>query len=203
MPQRFTIPGYRLRQGSALDRALLVKFMQRTYREINPAGKVEHLAQTVQQHFTADTPVWWVESIPPANSSPANSSPGYSSPGYSSPANSSLSNSSLPNSHRTTRWTELPHQKNQASPVACLWMGSARNQMNGSRQAYVFLLYVEPEHRHQGIGTMLMRHGEQWARQRGDQEMGLQVFHRNQPALNLYEKLGYAPAAVWMMKPIV
>jgi len=52
--------GYTLRQGSGLDRALLVKFMQRTYQELAPGNSFEHLAQTVEQYFSSDTPVWWV-----------------------------------------------------------------------------------------------------------------------------------------------
>jgi len=57
------ISGYSLRSGSGLDRALLVKFMQRTYQEIYPHQDFAHLAQTVEQYFSKDTPLWWVDSI--------------------------------------------------------------------------------------------------------------------------------------------
>jgi ribosomal protein S18 acetylase RimI-like enzyme len=53
-------PGYILRQGSSLDRALLVKFMQRTYQELYPSQPVAHLAATVDQYFSSETPLWWV-----------------------------------------------------------------------------------------------------------------------------------------------
>jgi GNAT superfamily N-acetyltransferase len=33
-----------------------------------------------------------------------------------------------------------------------------------------------PEHRHQGIGATLMRQAEDWARARGDFQIGLQDF---------------------------
>jgi GNAT superfamily N-acetyltransferase len=56
----FEVPGYRLCLGSGLDRALLVKFMQRTYAEICAEGSFAHLAQTVEQYFSQDTPLWWV-----------------------------------------------------------------------------------------------------------------------------------------------
>ncbi|WP_445299585.1 MULTISPECIES: hypothetical protein [unclassified Microcoleus] len=55
------IPGYGLRSGSGLDRAKLVKFMHRTYQELYPNGELGHLAQTVEQYFSNQTPVWWVE----------------------------------------------------------------------------------------------------------------------------------------------
>lgn len=54
------IPGYRLRAGSGLDRALLVKFMQRTYQEVFPQD-FSHLARTIEQYLDNKTPLWWVE----------------------------------------------------------------------------------------------------------------------------------------------
>ena len=54
------LPGYSFRQGSTLDKALLVKFMQRSYQEQFPDQDFSHLAHTVEQYFCRDTPVWWV-----------------------------------------------------------------------------------------------------------------------------------------------
>ncbi|HAZ44948.1 MAG TPA: GNAT family N-acetyltransferase [Cyanobacteria bacterium UBA11369] len=54
-------PGYQLRSGSSLDRAMLVKFMQKTYQEFYPERDFSHLAQTVEQYLSKDTPLWWVE----------------------------------------------------------------------------------------------------------------------------------------------
>ncbi len=55
------LPGYDIRLGSGLDRALLVKFMQRTYRELAQEQDFSYLAQTVEQYFSTKTPLWWVE----------------------------------------------------------------------------------------------------------------------------------------------
>ena len=54
-------PGYQLRSGSSLDRAMLVKFMHLTYQEFYPERDFSHLAQTVEQYLSKDTPLWWVE----------------------------------------------------------------------------------------------------------------------------------------------
>lgn len=156
------ISGYPLRGGSTLDRALLVKWVQRTYRELYPDYPLEHLAQTVGQYLSGETPLWWVVLDSAAGSS---------------------GDPSLP-----------------FVPIACLWVGNAVDQAMGDRHAHIFLLYVAPEYRRQGIGAALLRHAEQWARERGDRQIGLQVFVSNQPALNLYEKLGYQPQAYWMVK---
>lgn len=152
------LPGYYLHAGSGLERALVVKFMQRTYQELFTAD-FAHLARTVEQYFSPETPVWWVELT--AN--------------------------------------PLPHSR---QPVACLWVGNAINQVSGDRHAHIFMLYVVPEHRRRGIGTALMKYVENWARTRGDRQIGLQVFQFNQSALNLYNQLGYQTQSLWMVKSL-
>ncbi len=146
------IPGYSLRVGSGLDRALLLKFMQRTYQELYPDHNFVHLAQTIEQFLSTETPLLWVEQA--------------------------------------------------RQPVACLWMGNATDQIYGDRHTHVFLLYVNPVHRRQGIGAALMKQAEDLARERGDRQIGLQVFQQNQPALNLYEGLGYTVQSLWMTKTL-
>lgn len=61
------IAGYTLRRGSGSDRALLVKFLGKTYQETIGTQNFQHLAETVEQHFSVETPVWWVatEATPP------------------------------------------------------------------------------------------------------------------------------------------
>jgi ribosomal protein S18 acetylase RimI-like enzyme len=159
--------GYRLIQGSGLDRSLLVKFMQRTYREMEPGGNYAHLAQTVEQYFSGETPLWWVEP-----------------------------------SEEGEDQNRLPPPAKTSQPIACLWLGTAVDQIRGDRHTHIFLLYVSSEHRRQGIGSALMQHAEAWARAKGDRQIGLQVFRSNQAALTLYEKLGFQPQSVWMVKPL-
>lgn len=159
------LPGYGIRRGSILDRALLVKFMRLTYQDIFPEQDFAHLSHTVEQYFSDNTPLWWVEQKEVGK---------------------------LATSNRTS-----PH-----NPIACLWMGNAIDQVTGDRHAHVFLLYVIPEYRRQGIGTALMRYAENWAKKRGDRQIGLQVFPSNQTALNLYNHLGYQTQSLWMLKPL-
>lgn len=156
------LPGYSIRLGSALDRALLVKFMQRSYQDIFPSEDFSHLAQTVEQYFSHKTPLWWVDE---------------------------------------EKGTEEDFDS-APSPIACLWVGNAIDQISGSRHAHIFLLYVVPEHRRRGIGTALMKYLENWATQRGDRQIGLQVFQSNQAALNLYDQLGYQTQSLWMVKSL-
>lgn len=56
----FLPAGYAIHQGSALERALLLKFLQKTYAEIAPGGNHAHLAETIDQYFSNETPLWWI-----------------------------------------------------------------------------------------------------------------------------------------------
>jgi ribosomal protein S18 acetylase RimI-like enzyme len=38
-----------------------VQTIQRTYAELFPGCPVAHLAQTVEQYLSRDTPIWWVQ----------------------------------------------------------------------------------------------------------------------------------------------
>lgn len=165
------IAGYSLRRGTGLDRALLVKFMQRTYQELYPAENLGHLAQTVEHYFSSETPLWWVEV-----------------------------EQKTPQHISTPTLGQL--QSSVSSPIACVWLGSAIDQITGWHYPHIFLLYVSPDHRRQGIGSALMHHVEAWAKAKGNRQIGLQVFQQNQPALRLYEKLGYQPQSISMIKPI-
>lgn len=153
--------------GSSLDRALLVKVMQLTYKELHPQQSVSHLTRTVDQYLSMDTPLWWVHLKEGSSTSPK-----------------------LPFSGTGT----------VRSPVGCLWLGDAIDQIEGDRHAYIFLLYVAPDHRRQGIGRALMCRAEAWAKERGDRKISLQVFSDNQPALDMYDQLGYKSQSFWMTK---
>ena len=151
----FSVSGYDLRRGSRLDRALLVKFLSKTYEEVAGAETFYHLSETVDRHLSEQTPLWWV----------------------------------------------YP-QTTPESSIACLWLGNAIDQQQGDRHSYILSLYVMPEHRRQGIATGLMQVAQNWAKARGDRQLGLQVFAENTSARSLYQKLGYQTHSLWLTKPL-
>jgi GNAT superfamily N-acetyltransferase len=138
--------------------------MQRTYQEQFLDQDFSHLAHTVEQYFSRDTPLWWVD--------------------------------------EEAREQSVGSKGEIFSPVACLWVGNAIDQVSGDRHPHIFLLYVIPEHRRRGIGKALMDYIENWAKQKGDGQIGLQVFLSNTPALNLYHQLGYQEQSLWMVKSL-
>lgn len=166
------MPGYSIRTGSTKDRALLLEFMERSYQEILPQQDFSHLRQTVERYLSKDTPLWWVEEDQEVGGD-----------GGEKAVAKAESSSSPP-------------------PISCLWVGNAIDQIGGTRHAHIFLIYVVPAHRRRGIGTTLMRYVENWATQRGDRQIGLQVFQSNQAALNLYKHLGYQTQSLWMVKSL-
>ncbi|MGK7879479.1 MAG: GNAT family N-acetyltransferase [Crocosphaera sp.] len=98
-------------------------------------------------------------------------------------------------------WLEYqPNKETKSDMVACLWMGTAIDQVNGHQYGHIFLIYVKPNHRRQGLATALIQQGQQWVKQQGYDQIGLQVFERNQAALKLYTKLGFSPQSYLMFK---
>ncbi len=194
------LTGYSIRRGTTLDQALLVKFMQRTYQDIFPQEDFSHLARTVEQYFSSETPLWWVDFVGEGRDHREEGEQGvWGDRGdhrdqkilnFSSPVSPSSPASSSP---------QTPHTLHT---VACTWVGNAIDQVQGGRHAHIFLLYVVPEHRRRGVGTALMRYVENWARSRGDHQIGLQVFKSNTAALNLYNQLGYQTQSLWMIRSL-
>jgi ribosomal protein S18 acetylase RimI-like enzyme len=102
-------------------------------------------------------------------------------------------------------WVEVRESSSQTSvfkTIACLWMGMALEQSSGDRFAYIFLIYVSPEHRRLGIGKAMMQNATNWAIAKGYPQIGLQVFTQNRIALNLYQKLGFQEESLLLMKDL-
>jgi ribosomal protein S18 acetylase RimI-like enzyme len=98
-------------------------------------------------------------------------------------------------------WVDQPAGE-VSGPVACLWLGNAQDQRHGDRHGYVLLLYVDPAHRRCGLATALLDQAEAWAQQRGDRQIGLQVFPDNAAAMALYRQRGYDTASLWLAKSL-
>jgi GNAT superfamily N-acetyltransferase len=105
-------------------------------------------------------------------------------------------------SAETPLWFVTTVDRDRAVKIACLWLGIAIDQINGIRHPNIFLIYVDPNYRRQGIGLALMEHAETWARTQGYTQMGLQVFTTNHPAIELYQQLGYQSRSISMMREL-
>ena len=71
----------------------------------------------------------------------------------------------------------------------------------GKRSAFVCDVFVRPEWRNQGYGTQAMRLLELKARGfEGVSEIGLHVLWQNKAAQSVYQKLGFQPTGINMIK---
>jgi ribosomal protein S18 acetylase RimI-like enzyme len=103
-------------------------------------------------------------------------------------------------SERSRLWWVQSRLEPHPEPVAGLWLGDAIDQVTGERYSHIFMLYVVPNHRRQGLATALLQYAQQWSQARGDRQLGLQVFPHNRPALELYRKLGFQTHAITLLQ---
>lgn len=85
-------------------------------------------------------------------------------------------------------------------PVGILWLFEQTSASGTS--VFIYDVEVKEDLRAQGWGRELMAYAEQWARERGAREIGLNVFGRNRVARGLYGSLGYQERSVTMAKPL-
>lgn len=86
----------------------------------------------------------------------------------------------------------------QEQAAGHLWYG--KNQLG---QAYIYDIFIFPEHRGKGLGKAVLIEFENHARQAGFKQMGLHVFGFNKTARNLYLKFGFYDTNFNMAKDII
>jgi GNAT superfamily N-acetyltransferase len=85
--------------------------------------------------------------------------------------------------------------------VGLLWL-HARPDVAGT-SVWIFDVEVDEDRRGHGWGRELMTYAEQWAREQGATEIGLNVFGGNTVARRLYTSLGYDERSVTMSRKLV
>ena len=67
--------------------------------------------------------------------------------------------------------------------------GETYNKFN--KYAFFGFMYSSPDYRGKGINKLIMEGLFQWAKERGLDEIRLQVYDENAPAIRAYEKVGF------------
>ena len=75
--------------------------------------------------------------------------------------------------------------------VGLVFRGKDAGHADGTTSANVQRLHVVQAQRRQGVATALMAMAEAEARRRGYRRLTIEVEHDNEPALALYDKLGF------------
>ena len=83
--------------------------------------------------------------------------------------------------------------------LGTIWCGK---DSNNPANAFIYDLFLYPEHRGQGHGTAAMTKLESVLREDGYKAVGLHVYAHNQAAANLYRKLGYNATSLNLRKEL-
>ena len=67
------------------------------------------------------------------------------------------------------------------------------------RDAFIDELYIAPAYRRKGLGRMAMEFAEKRAKELGVNAVHLEVNHGNDPAMELYRRIGYADHDRYLM----
>jgi GNAT superfamily N-acetyltransferase len=114
----------------------------------------------------------------------------------------------------TRRWLEHAFAGEEAGTLLMLaerpagerlgfiYLHEQEDFFTGERHPHVSEIAVVPEVVGRGVGALLMRAAEHWARHNGYSRVTLNVFHANRRARTLYEHLGYAPESVKYVKSL-
>jgi len=87
-----------------------------------------------------------------------------------------------------------------ALPLGFLW--AAIRKRAEKRVAYVYDIYIDPEHRRRGYATAALLEFERKASDLGFSGVQLHVFGRNSGAQALYAKLGFSVTDITMFKSL-
>lgn len=91
-----------------------------------------------------------------------------------------------PNSTLRLLWVNEPSLPTKIIGIGCLW--------SIVEEAHITLLGIHPQYQRQGLGMLLLHNLLQDAVNRGLARATLEVQVTNQPAINLYQKLGFKVA---------
>ena len=84
--------------------------------------------------------------------------------------------------------------------VGHVWVARVLNQFTGRSEALVLNIYVEEDFRNRGAAKRLMEVVHQWAQGQDLERVGLSVGVDIEPAVRLYESLGYTAESQRMSK---
>ncbi|MHB8207594.1 GNAT family N-acetyltransferase [Mucilaginibacter sp.] len=74
----------------------------------------------------------------------------------------------------------------------------AKIYLKHPKHAYLGFMYVDPAHRGKGVNQKIIIALKNWAAERNINELRLEVYHDNLPAIKAYEKVGFSKLMIEM-----
>ena len=87
-------------------------------------------------------------------------------------------------------------------PLGFIHVRTHKDSISGETCGTIPLLAVTPKSQGLGVGNILIKNGEQWAKNLGCRLLHLEVFANNKKAEIFYKHIGFKPETVHMIKPI-
>ena len=90
-------------------------------------------------------------------------------------------------------------------PIACAFarVEPAKPWLKHAREAYLGMMFVEPDWRGRGVNARLIAALKEWCRAHGVTELRLDVYADNEPAVRAYRKAGFRASMVEMRVTLV
>ncbi|MEP7041726.1 MAG: GNAT family N-acetyltransferase [Dokdonella sp.] len=89
-----------------------------------------------------------------------------------------------------------------AALMGFLHLQTTADYFTGAQNCHIADLAVAPERDGQGVGSLLLKFAEDWAKQHRCRHLTLAVFPGNERARALYERHGYGIDVLRMAKPV-
>jgi ribosomal protein S18 acetylase RimI-like enzyme len=77
----------------------------------------------------------------------------------------------------------------------------AKVYLKHPKHAYLGFMYVDPAHRGKGVNQKIITTLKKWATERNINELRLDVYYDNLPAIKAYEKIGFSKLMIEMRLP--
>jgi len=77
----------------------------------------------------------------------------------------------------------------------------AKVYLKHPKHAYLGFMYVDPAHRGKGVNQKIITALKKWATERNINELRLEVYYDNLPAIKAYEKVGFSKLMIEMRLP--
>lgn len=81
-------------------------------------------------------------------------------------------------------------------------VGETRNMFSPTGYGFIYDIFVEENFRRKGIGSRLLKATMDFCKSRGLRTLKLEVAANNQPALELYDKMGFSPERFFLGKKV-
>jgi ribosomal protein S18 acetylase RimI-like enzyme len=82
------------------------------------------------------------------------------------------------------------------------WIGTQTDFFTRVEEPWIYDISVMPAFRRRGLASTMLKAAQDFLRERGFKNVGLQVIAHNEAARKMYEKFGYAPHAISLRRAL-